>query len=359
MAVRRRRRHRPPLPRDAHPRARPGGRGGRRPGGDAGRGRRGAAARAHAARRRHRRPRPRRTVAGRRDRPARLGRHRPAERRPPARARADDAGRERPRAGRAGAVRPAAARGAPADALRRPACADGREPARLGGVRRALGHDLLARHREPDRDAPGRDPAHERAAAHLPAGLPRAEPRRLHRRRGGAGLPARPLRHDPPSPRVLRRRASCRRRGGIGRCRKPRVPRLLGGRSSGPPAGCGPDPCLAAVPGGARLPRGRRQPRHDREHAPGAPRGEPGAVRRLLPVRRSGDDRLERRDGRPHVAPRRPGRVRRAPPAPRVRARLLRRPAGHRVPRAPACGGADARRRARGQRRRRPARGRR
>ena len=201
MAVRRRRRHRPPLSRDAHPRARSGGRGGRRPGGDAGRGRRGAAPRAHAVRRRHRRPRPCRTVAGRRDRPARLGRHRPAERRPPARARADDAGRERPRAGRAGAVRPAAARGAPADALRRPACADGREPARLGGVRRALGHDLLARHREPDRDAPGRDPAHERAAAHLPAGLPRAEPRRLHRRRGGAGLPARPLRHDPPSPR--------------------------------------------------------------------------------------------------------------------------------------------------------------
>ena len=145
VAVRRRRRHRPPLPRDAHPRARSGGRGGRRPGGDAGRGRRGAATRAHAARRRHRRPRPRRTVAGRRDRPARLGRHRPAERRPPARARADDAGRDRPRAGRAGAVRPAAARGAPADALRRPACADGREPARLGGVRRALGHDLLAR----------------------------------------------------------------------------------------------------------------------------------------------------------------------------------------------------------------------
>ena len=115
-------------------------------------------------------------------------------------------------------------------------------PHASGVSRRALGHDLLARHREPDRDAPGRDPAHERAAADLPAGVPRAEPRRLHRRRGGAGLPARPLRHDPPSPGVLRRRASRRRRGGIRGGRQPRVPRLLGGRRFRTACGMRPRP---------------------------------------------------------------------------------------------------------------------
>ena len=340
----------------------PGVEAGDDPGGDAGRGRRGAAARAHAARRRHRRPRPCRALAGCRDRPARIGRHRPAERRPPARARADDAGGDRPRAGRAGAVRPAAPGGAPADALRRPACADGREPARLWGVRRALGHDLLARHREPDRDAPGRDPAHERAAAHLPAGLPRAEPRRLHRRRGGAGLPARPLRHDPPSPRVLCRRLLARPVAAAGSAAAASREFHDSWSAALPDhlRGCGPDPACCVFwrcptsPGASCSAR-----RRERERARSCS-GEPGAVRRLLPVRRPG---------------RRPSRTSRWMPTCRTSTTGARSPrsscawrpsetapAPRGSPRSSSawCGGADARRRARGQRRRRsPARGRR
>jgi predicted KAP-like P-loop ATPase len=63
--------------------------------------------------------------------------------------------------------------------------------------------------------------------------------------------------------------------------------------------------CFPAVPDS----RSGREPRREREHAPGAARREPGAVRRLLPVRRPETTVSERRDGRARH-PRRPGCVR-------------------------------------------------